>query len=113
MTREEIYDTQIQPLMDQIAKLCDKHSIPMMAALHIGTPDRPGLMAKTLAGECGDHNEPPAIMLLAALLLNYGPEVLLAIKAVRVKIEDAIREGSIEEMTDPSWDGEKKKTTLH
>lgn len=35
MTREQAHDQFIQPLMDQILKLCKEHEIPVLATFHL------------------------------------------------------------------------------
>lgn len=35
MTREQAHDEFIQPLMDQILKLCKEHQIPVLATFHL------------------------------------------------------------------------------
>jgi hypothetical protein len=45
--KEEVYDSQINPLMAQIIKICQEHKIAMLASFAIPTPGDPGLRCTT------------------------------------------------------------------
>lgn len=47
MTREEVYDQQIKPLVDVIADICDQHHIPTLMFFGIFDQARPGLTVST------------------------------------------------------------------
>lgn len=55
MNKEQIYDTQINPLMAQIIKICTKHKIATFATFAIPNNDDPGLSCTThLPDETGE-----------------------------------------------------------
>ena len=60
MNKEEIYDTEISPLMAQIIAICKKDGIAMLATFSIPTDDDPGLCCTTLVpdenGESGPRH---------------------------------------------------------
>jgi hypothetical protein len=35
MSKEEVYDSEITPLMDRIVKICEQHKIPMLANFNL------------------------------------------------------------------------------
>lgn len=41
MNKEQIYDTQINPLMAQILEICKANGIAMLATFDIPTPENP------------------------------------------------------------------------
>lgn len=43
MTKEEVYDEQISPLMTQIITICEEHRIAMLCHFEVPTPDDNGL----------------------------------------------------------------------
>lgn len=47
MTKEQIYDEQIHPLMLEIVKMCQEHQIPLVAAFHIPNLEEEGLTCTT------------------------------------------------------------------
>ena len=54
MTKEEIYDSQINPLMAQIIEICREHRIAHVCTFSIPNDDYPGLCCTTacLLDEC-------------------------------------------------------------
>ncbi|CAI8931104.1 LigB domain-containing protein [Pseudomonas sp. IT-P171] len=55
MTKEDIYDEQINPLMAQIIKICKEHSIAMIFSAHIPNEEDADLACTThLAGDDGE-----------------------------------------------------------
>ncbi len=48
MNREEIYDKEIEPLMNQIHAICEKKDINMLAEFYIPIDERPGLCVSTV-----------------------------------------------------------------
>lgn len=66
MTKEEVYDTQISPLMQQIVAICLKNKIEMIANYELDTRDNQNLSCQTmLPGEDGNH---PHYLLVAKIL---------------------------------------------
>lgn len=56
MSKEDIYDEEISPLMKQIIKLCRKHGIAMVVSFAIPTEEDPGLRCTTsLPDESGAY----------------------------------------------------------
>lgn len=55
-TREEIYDTKIHPLMDQIIAICKENDIPIVASFDLDderdNDSRPGLKCSTSVVPC-------------------------------------------------------------
>lgn len=51
MTREEVYDSEISPLMGKIIELCQAHDIPILASFDLDddrdAEERPGLCCTT------------------------------------------------------------------
>lgn len=43
MTREEIYDAQIAPLMGEILRICKEHKLPMLADFDLSSDEDEGL----------------------------------------------------------------------
>ncbi|WP_460139712.1 hypothetical protein [Pseudomonas sp. S2_E01] len=55
MTKEDIYDVQINPLMAQIIQICKEHSIAMIFSAHIPNEEDADLACTThLAGDDGE-----------------------------------------------------------
>ena len=69
MTKEEIYDSQINPLMAQIIAICHKHKIAMLASFSIPTPDDARL-ACTTALLSKDFEPPHQFLEAAASIRN-------------------------------------------
>ncbi len=47
MNKEQIYDTQIHPLMDQIIGICKTHHIALLATFALPSPEDAGLLCST------------------------------------------------------------------
>lgn len=59
MNKEQVYDTQINPLMEQIIDICQAHGIAMIASFAIPTPEDGDLACTSLLpDETGDN--PPS-----------------------------------------------------
>jgi hypothetical protein len=65
MTKEEVYDAQINPLMAQIIAICKEHKIPVLASFTLDLDE--GLQCTTSLLE--DDWEPADEMLQAARVL--------------------------------------------
>ena len=48
MNREEIYNTEIEPLITQIHNICEHNDINMLAEFYIATDEIPGLRVSTV-----------------------------------------------------------------
>lgn len=46
--KEEVYDTQINPLLKQIIEICEKNGIAFISSFCIPTEDNPDLVCTTL-----------------------------------------------------------------
>lgn len=51
MNTEEIHDSQIAPLMNQIIAICKEHGIPMVADFQLSTGEDPLYCATVVLGE--------------------------------------------------------------
>lgn len=69
MTKEEIYDQQINPLMAQVIEICKQNRIAFVATYSIPSPDDEGLQCTSALLE--DDCEPPN-QYLEAMRLIYG-----------------------------------------
>jgi hypothetical protein len=70
MNKEQIYDEQINPLMEQIIAIAQAHKIAMVASFAIPTPDDDGLYVSTsLRDENGAH--PGPLNAMAQILLRH------------------------------------------
>lgn len=58
MNKEEIYDSQISPLMKQIIQICKDNGIAMMADFAIPTEEDDGLRCTTLIPDQTGENDP-------------------------------------------------------
>ncbi len=67
MNKEQIYDSQIHPLMAQIIGICQANKIAMLADFAIGHPDAEGLKCTTTL--TSDEYNPPAEMVRACAIL--------------------------------------------
>ena len=57
VTKEKIYDDQVNPLMAKILAICQKHKIAMLASFSIPTVDDPDLCVTSAL--LADEYEPP------------------------------------------------------
>ncbi len=57
MNKEEVYDSEISPLMQAILEICKREKIAMVASFSIPTPDDDGLMCTSCLLD--DDFEPP------------------------------------------------------
>jgi len=69
MTKEQIYDQQISPLMAQVIEICKEHKIAFVATYSLSRPDDEGLLCTSALLE--DDCEPPDSY-LASMRLIYG-----------------------------------------
>lgn len=51
MNAEEIHDSQIAPLMNQIIAICEEHGIPMVANFQLSTGEDPLYCATVVLGK--------------------------------------------------------------
>ena len=58
MNKEQIYDTEIAPLMTQIINICQQHGIAMLLSFAIPTQDDPSLACTTLLPDENNVNAP-------------------------------------------------------
>jgi len=63
VNKEEIYDDQISPLMEQIINICKKNNIAMLMSFSIPTEDDPDLACTTAI--VSDECDPPGSLLRA------------------------------------------------
>ncbi len=68
MSREEIYDAQIAPLMGQILEICKTNKIPMLADFDLSSEDDEGLKCTSFLLE--ESWEPADAMVQAMNLLR-------------------------------------------
>jgi hypothetical protein len=71
MTREEVYDEKIAPLMTQIIEACNEHHIPMIADFDLSDEDQDGL--RCTSSILPDEWEPPKEMIEAYHILKPKP----------------------------------------
>lgn len=57
MTREEIYDKEIAPLIVQLSDLCRKHGIAHLMTCQIADPGEPARLATTLDTSIDDTQD--------------------------------------------------------
>lgn len=69
MTKEQIYDAQISPLMQQVFKICLQHNISMVADFAVPSEDDSDLQC-TSAIVSDDCNSPPAHYEAIQILYN-------------------------------------------
>ena len=72
MNKEQIHDTQIGPLMDQIIAICEEHKIAMLASFAIPTDDDSSLACTTALLD--DEHEPSAQQRTALAVLMSNQE---------------------------------------
>jgi hypothetical protein len=68
MNKEQIYDEQINPLLQQIINICQKHGIAMIADFAIPTEENKGLHVMTALGD--ETGRPPLPQLLAFRIIQ-------------------------------------------
>lgn len=69
-TKEEVYDQQIAPLMDQIISICQGKGIEMIATFSLPSPDDPTLACTSMMIDL-DGDAPPAMKQIAKFLLPH------------------------------------------
>ena len=72
MTREQIYDSQINPLMAEILRICQENKIPMLADFDLSSESNEGL--KCTSQLLNPEWRPGSEMLAAAHLLKPYPK---------------------------------------
>lgn len=56
MNKEQVYDSQVEPLMAKIIGICQEHGIAMLCTFAIPTPEDDGLQCTSLLpDETGDN----------------------------------------------------------
>jgi hypothetical protein len=68
-TKEQVYDTEINPLMAQIIAICKKHKIPVVASFGLESEEDEDLHCSTVLVE-EEFN--PSEMLLRMARVNHG-----------------------------------------
>lgn len=68
--KEQVYDEDIFPLMDQIIEVCKRHHIAMLAQFEIPTPADAGL--RCLTALCEKDADPSRDLLAAKDMLRHG-----------------------------------------
>ena len=79
MTKEEAYDSQINPLMAEIIRICKEHKIAFLASFALGfDEDSDDPDSELLCTSCGldDQREPPDQFLEAKRLIMSGPRLM-------------------------------------
>lgn len=69
MTREEVYDSQIFPLMKQILEICQKNDIPFIADFALDWSESEGCHLKCTSAWLDEKLDPPDEMLMAMHIL--------------------------------------------
>lgn len=69
-TKEEIYDSQVSPLMTQIIAICKEHKIAMLADFALTSEESDDGPLKCTTVLLGDETEPPELMLRALEILR-------------------------------------------
>lgn len=63
INKEQIYDEEIQPLMEKILKICQNNKISVLASFHTPNLEDPDLMCTSaLLGEDGDAYQTPVCL---------------------------------------------------
>ena len=79
MTKEEVYDSQIAPLMGQILAICKQHKIAMLASFSIPNEEDEGLLCSSALLE--DEYEPPEAFLRAlGCLVQQSPTLRMTVR---------------------------------
>lgn len=68
MTKEQIYDEKISPLMRQIIEICEEHKIAMIADFALPDEEQDSLKCTTVL--LGEETDPPEEMLRAMDILR-------------------------------------------
>ncbi len=77
--KEEVYEKEVKPLVDQLYELCEKHDIPFVAACQTSDTD--------FIGSCSLPDDAADQMKLIVLILEHGaPKVLMSL-AVEQAVE--------------------------
>lgn len=72
MTKEQIYDEQVAPLMKQVLSVCKEHKIAMVAQFAVPTEDDPDLLCTSALLD--DQYEPHPHMIAALRVLKPSPQ---------------------------------------
>lgn len=72
MSKEQVYDQQVAPLMEQIIRICQENKIAMLASFSLESEDDEGLRCTTAL--LTDRYEPPDDFKAALGLLKRGVE---------------------------------------
>lgn len=70
LNKEQIYDQQIAPLVEQIINICKEHGIAMLADFVLPTPDEPDLRCTTMLEDESRQVDPRHHMALNILGIN-------------------------------------------
>jgi hypothetical protein len=72
MTKEQIYDTQIYPLMEQIIRICKEHKIAHVCTFSLDKESELFCTTNDISDEC----EPPDVLVdITALLFPPEPKL--------------------------------------
>lgn len=71
MTKEDVYDTEINPLMVQIIEICNRHKIAMLASFHIPNHEDADLACTSFL--LADDYDPPEKFLQAKRIIYTEP----------------------------------------
>lgn len=78
-TKENIYDEQISPLMQQVIDICREHKIAMVFSAHLPDEEQDSLYCTTLLP--GDNDEPnPKFTATAKMIRGDRPSIGLGIR---------------------------------
>jgi hypothetical protein len=72
MTKEEVYDTKINPLMEQIIQICKEHKIAHICTFSL---DRESELFCTTNNISEEFDPPPVMAEITALLFPPQPKV--------------------------------------
>lgn len=85
-SKEDVYDAQIAPLMDQVIKICMEHKIPLAAQFQYEeTEDQgPGFVTTLLTY---DEVESPQIARIGQIMKPRNQALLVTLEANKVTLE--------------------------
>lgn len=80
MTKEEVYDTKLNPLMEQIIQICKEHKIAHVCTFSLDRESELFCTTNDISDEC---DAPPVLKEITELL--FQPQDILLAFAIRTK----------------------------
>lgn len=79
MTKEEIYDQQISPLMTQVIAICKEHKIANVCSFALGDDEDGDSLLCTTVMTTEEFEPPEELKRCCSILLNRGPSPSLMV----------------------------------